>query len=171
MPEITTSLPSAPVRVNAADTPGVQGLLTLAVGVVIVAGLYIGREVIIPIILAILLAFLLAPLVSVLRQLHLGRVASALLAVAVALGIILAFGAMIGTQLAELAQDVPRYASSIERKVEALQTQTFGRMTTIMKGLGRELDRANTAKDFRTRRFGAYGLPGERAEINASRAA
>jgi predicted PurR-regulated permease PerM len=133
--------------VAAADTPGVQGLLTLAVGVVIVAGLYLGREVMIPIILAILLAFLLAPLVNVLRQLHLGRVASALLAVAFALGIILAIGAVIGTQLAELAQDVPRYASTVERKVAALQSQTLGHMTTIIHGLGRELDRASPTKN------------------------
>lgn len=147
MSDLPTPLAGPPVRINAADTPGVQGLLTLAVGVVIVAALYLGREVIIPIILAILLAFLLAPLVNLLRQLHLGRVVSALLAVAVALGIILAFGAVIGTQLADLAQDVPRYTSSVERKVEALQTKTFGRMTTIMKGLGRELDRASTTKD------------------------
>ena len=147
MSEIPTSLPGSPVRVAAADTPGVQGLLTLAVGVVIVAGLYLGRDVMIPVILAILLAFLLAPLVNVLRQLHLGRVASALLAVAFALGIILAIGAVIGTQLAELAQEVPRYASSVERKVQALQAQTLDRMTRIMHGVGRELDRASTTKN------------------------
>ena len=103
----------------------------------------------------------------VLRQLHLGRVASVLLAVAVALGIILAFGAMIGTQLAELAQDVPRYASSVERKVEALQTHTLGRMTTIVPGLGRDLDRASTAKDSGPDTSGAHGIIRGREEINA----
>ena len=157
MSEIPTSLPGSPVRVAAADTPGVQGLLTLAVGVVIVAGLYLGRDVMIPVILAILLAFLLAPLVNVLRQLHLGRVASALLAVAFALGIILAIGAVIGTQLAELAQEVPRYASSVERKVQALQAQTLDRMTRIMHGVGRELDRASQPRiQARTRRRQMY---------------
>ena len=118
MPDAPTSLPRSVVQVPPADTPGVQGLLTLAVAVVIVAGLYLGREVMIPIILAVLLSFLLAPVANFLRRLHLGRVPSALLAVVLALGIILTFGAVIGTQLAELAQEVPRYASSVERKVE-----------------------------------------------------
>ena len=74
-----------------ADTPGVQGLLALAVAVVVVAGLYLGREVMIPIVLAVLLSFLLAPLVNVHRRMHLGRVPSVLLAVVLALGVILAF--------------------------------------------------------------------------------
>ena len=71
----------------------------------------------IPIILAVLLSFLLVPVANFLRRLHLGRVPSALLAVVLALGIILVFGTVIGTQLAELAQEVPRYASSVERKM------------------------------------------------------
>ena len=120
MPDVLA--PLHPVQVTAADTPGVQGLLTLAVAVVIVAGLYLGREVMIPIILAVLLSFLLAPVANFLRRLHLGRVPSALLAVVLALGIILVFGTVIGTQLAELAQEVPRYASSVERKIETLQS-------------------------------------------------
>ena len=77
----------------------------------------------IPIILAVLLSFLLVPVANFLRRLHLGRVPSALLAVVLALGIILVFGTVIGTQLAELAQEVPRYASSVERKIETLQSQ------------------------------------------------
>jgi predicted PurR-regulated permease PerM len=91
MSDVPTPLPRSPVQVAAAETPGVQGLLTLAVAVVIVAGLYLGSEMIIPIILAVLLSFLLAPVANFLRRLHLGRVPSALLAVVLALGIILAF--------------------------------------------------------------------------------
>ena len=146
MSDVTTPLPRSPVQVTAADTPGVQGLLTLAVAVVIVAGLYLGSEMMIPIILAVLLSFLLAPVANFLRRLHLGRVPSALLAVVLALGIILAFGMVIGTQLAELAQEVPRYASSVERKIETLQSHTLGRITTIIRSLGHELDRANVSR-------------------------
>lgn len=58
MPDVPTPIPRSVVQVPPADTPGVQGLLTLAVAVVIVAGLYLGREVMIPIILAVLLSFL-----------------------------------------------------------------------------------------------------------------
>ena len=139
--------PDRVVQVPPADTPGVQGLLTLAVAVVIVAGLYLGREVMIPIILAVLLSFLLAPVANFLRRLRLGRVPSALLAVVLALGIILMIGTLIGTQLADLAQEVPRYASSVERKVETLQSHTLGRITTVMRSLGHELDRAGAPKN------------------------
>jgi predicted PurR-regulated permease PerM len=142
MPDAPTPMPRSAVQVPPAETPGAQGLLTLAVAVVIVAGLYLGREVMIPIILAVLLSFLLAPVANFLRRLHLGRVPSALLAVVLALGIILMFGTVIGTQLAELAQEVPRYASSVERKVEMLQSHTLGRITTVMRRLGHELDSA-----------------------------
>jgi len=77
MSDAPTPIPRSVVQVPPADTPGVQGLLTLAVAVVIVAGLYLGREVMIPIILAVLLSFLLAPVANFLRRLHLGRVPSA----------------------------------------------------------------------------------------------
>ena len=146
MSGVPTPLPRPPVQVTAADTPGVQGLLTLAVAVVIVAGLYLGSEMMIPIILAVLLSFLLAPVANFLQSLHLGRVPSALLAVVLALGIILTFGMVIGTQLAELAQEVPRYASSVEQKIETLQSHTLGRVTTIIRRLSHELDRATISE-------------------------
>src|ERR1700724_3473697 len=124
MSDLTIPPDRPPVQVPPADTPGVQGLLTLAVAVVVVAGLYLGREVMIPIILAVLLSFLLAPLVNVLRRTHLGRVPSVVLA----LGVILAFATVIGTQLAELAPDVPRYASAVQQKVDTAQQVLFGRV-------------------------------------------
>jgi predicted PurR-regulated permease PerM len=146
MADLTIPPDRPPVQVPPADTPGVQGLLTLAVAVVVVAGLYLGREVMIPIILAVLLSFLLAPLVNVHRRMHLGRVPSVLLAVVLALGVILTFAGVIGTQLAELAPDVPRYASAVQQKVDSAQQILFGRVVTIVRRLGRQLDNADTAK-------------------------
>ena len=58
----------APARIAAAETPGLNALLTLAVAVVAIAGLYLAREVLIPITLAILLSFVLAPIVELLRR-------------------------------------------------------------------------------------------------------
>jgi len=55
------------------------------VSVVVIAALYFGKEVLIPITLAILLSFVLAPLADLLRRAHLGRVLSVLLAVLIAL--------------------------------------------------------------------------------------
>lgn len=83
---------------------------------VAVAGLYLGRTVLIPITLAVLLSFLLAPLVNLLRQAHVPRVASVLLVVLLALGLILAIGTLIGTQVADLAAEVPLYATTVEKQ-------------------------------------------------------
>ena len=128
--------------VEPAGVPGVQGLLSLAVGVVVIAALSLGREVLIPITLAVLLSFVLAPLVRLLRRFRVGRTPSVLLAVVVALGILSGLGVVIGSQVAELASDLPRYASTIERKVQAVRQETLGRMASLSGRLGRGLEQA-----------------------------
>ncbi|OYV35770.1 MAG: hypothetical protein B7Z80_17370 [Rhodospirillales bacterium 20-64-7] len=124
-----------PATVQPAETPGLTGLLTLAVGVVVVAGLYFGQTVLIPITLAVLLSFVLAPLVNLLRRIWFGRVLSVLAAVLLALGVILALGGLIGTQIADLAQAVPQYASTIKDKLDTVQGFASRQMATIMRGL------------------------------------
>ena len=132
---------AAPPRVPPADIPGLQGLLAVVVGVVAVAALYFGREVLVPITLAVLLSFVLAPVVDLLRRLWLGRVPAVLLAVLLALGAILFVGGLIGTQVAGLARDAPSYAATIERKVSAVRAYTVDRFSEAMEGFGRELGR------------------------------
>ena len=114
--------PSKPAwaRVIAAETPGLHGLTTLAVSVVIVAALYLGREVLIPITLAVLLSFVLAPLVDLFRRIHLGRIPSVLFAVLVAVGVILALVGVVGIQLASVAGDLPHYQTTIRQKADTL---------------------------------------------------
>jgi predicted PurR-regulated permease PerM len=125
MPEQFPTTERRPTTVPPAETPGLNGLLTLAVGVVVIAGLYLGRTVLIPITLAVLLSFVLAPLVGLLRRIHLGRVSSVLLAVLLALGVTVALGGLIGTQIAELAQDVPKYAITVQSKINTVQSFAF----------------------------------------------
>src|SRR4051794_15875012 len=115
----TPTLPSR-AQVPPAEIPGVNSLLTLAVAVVMIAALFLAREVLIPVTLAVLLSFVLAPLVRVLRKV-LPRVAAVLLAVVLALGIALSLGALIGVQVASLAGDFPRYQATIETKLQAVQ--------------------------------------------------
>ena len=70
----------------AADAPTPEKLLGLAVGVVVIAALYFGRDVLIPITLAILLSFVLAPLVGMLRRLRVPATSAVLLAARIAGG-------------------------------------------------------------------------------------
>ncbi|HEX3351163.1 MAG TPA: AI-2E family transporter [Acetobacteraceae bacterium] len=131
-----------PAVIPPAELPGLTGLLTLAVGVVIVAGLYFAREVLIPITVAVLLSFLLAPLVNLLRRVHLGRVPAALIAVLLGLGVMLAIGGLIGTQIADLAGQVPRYQYTIERKIDMVRSLTIGRIDAISRRLGAQFQQA-----------------------------
>ncbi|MGH7100259.1 MAG: AI-2E family transporter, partial [Stellaceae bacterium] len=128
-----------PSPVAPAGTPGISGMLGVLVAAVVVAALYFGREVLLPITLAVLLSFLLSPLVELLRRAWLGRVPSVILAVLLALGVILGLGSAIGTQVAQLAQDVPRYQSTIETKITHLREATIDRFSAKIASLGHEL--------------------------------
>jgi predicted PurR-regulated permease PerM len=107
--------------------------MTLAVGVVVLAALYVGQDVFLPVVIAILLAFVLVPFVDLLRRWHLGRVPAVIIAVLFALGIIVALGTVIGYQVAGLASDLPRYQTTIKEKVGSLRAGTIGRLPSLVK--------------------------------------
>ena len=129
-----------PAKVSPPETPGLSGLLTLAIGVVVVAGLYFGKDVLLPIVLAVLLSFVLAPVVGLLERV-LPRAVAAVLAVLLALGVIAALGTVIATQVGELAVDLPRYQATVERKVETLRSATVGRVSDLVGQLNRRMER------------------------------
>jgi predicted PurR-regulated permease PerM len=99
---VSSPLGATRAEVRASGTPPTS-LGTLAVAVVIVVGLYFGREVFVPMALAILLSFALGPLVLLLSRWHLGRVPAVIFVVLFAFAIIGGIGTFVGTQLAHLA--------------------------------------------------------------------
>lgn len=139
----TAPTPRQPAQVPPPVTPGLRGLLTLAVGVVVIAALYYGREVFIPLVLAILLSFVLAPVVSFLRRIHLGRVPSVIIAVLLALGIILGIGVVLGTQVASLATDLPRYQTTVQQKLSGLQEGLLGRANALLQRINHQVHDAS----------------------------
>ena len=132
-------VPPRPTRVAAAETPGAPLASSMIVFAIIVAGLYLGREVLIPIAIAVLLSFVLGPLVNLLRRLKLGRVFAVIVSVLFASGIIGALSTVIGVQVADLVQDVPRYQHTIERKVEGLRQGTLGQTMDYIANINRAL--------------------------------
>ena len=124
-----------PAKVDAAETPKDSTGLAMQVGVVIIAGLYFGREVLIPITLAVLLSFLLAPVVNLFRRL-LPRVVSVLLAVLLALGLVGGVGGLIGMQFASLVPNIPTYADGVQKKVSAIQSFAVSRLSTFTQSMG-----------------------------------
>jgi predicted PurR-regulated permease PerM len=129
-----SSLPSD--EVTPAETPGLKSIMALQVGVVVVAGLYLGREVLIPITLAVLLSFVLAPLANLFRRVRVGRVPSVLVAVALAIGIVMVIGTVIGSQVASLATRLPEYTGTIETKIQSVRAVTIDRVSGLLEQLG-----------------------------------
>ncbi len=143
MPSATSSAslaptPLRPARVAPPATPGPSGLGTLAVIIVCVGALYIGREVFIPLVLAVLLSFVLAPAVNLLRRWYVPRAPAIVVTVVLALGLILTIGGVIGLQIADLGRDLPRYQQTVQTKIGALQSGVFGKVSAL-------IHRANTA--------------------------
>ena len=132
--------------------PAYRCRCTIVVAVVIVAALYFGREVLIPITIAFLLTFLLSPLVEWLRRLRLGRIPSVVLAVVLALAIIAGIGSAIGTQVAQLAQDIPEYQATIEKKIAAVRDTTLAPLNERIDSISHQLSGPPPNRPARNRR-------------------
>ncbi|MBV9518578.1 MAG: AI-2E family transporter [Hyphomicrobiales bacterium] len=143
MPEHIPPAARPPTMARQADgNASLTALFNLILFVVIVAGLYLGREVIIPITLAVLLAFVLAPVVKLLRRLGVWRVPSVMLAVLLAIAVVLGIAGLIGTQIADMAGQVPRYETTIRDKVDAIRKSTFERASALVARWARQLEPA-----------------------------
>jgi predicted PurR-regulated permease PerM len=119
--------------VPAASSPELRTLVAVAVGAIVVATLYIARDVLIPITLAVMLSFVLSPLVDLLRRIGLWRAAAVALSVLVALGAIGLIGTLLGSQAATLAADVPNYVEAVQSKVEKIQALATTRAESITR--------------------------------------
>jgi predicted PurR-regulated permease PerM len=99
---------------------------------VVLALLYVGRDVLIPLVVAIMLSLLVAPLVRMLRRLGIGRTPSVLMAVLALTLSCLAAAGVLGTQVLRIAEGLPRYEATVQRKLEALNAVTEGRLTLLV---------------------------------------
>jgi len=130
-----TKASSLPPVVDAAIGPSLHTLTALAVGVVVVAALYFGQEVLLPVTVAVLLSFVLSPLVNGLRKLHVPHVVAVVFSVTVALGLIGGVAALVGSQLVDVAADLPRYQSTVEAKIDTVRGATVKRLSSFATSL------------------------------------
>jgi predicted PurR-regulated permease PerM len=126
----------------------VTGLETLGVGVVTVAALYFGREVFVPMALAVLLSLALGPGVLLLRRWHINRVFAVIAVVVLAFAVIIGTGALIGSQLERLAENLPGYQTNITEKIHSLRDTTtrsgvVSRAATMLSDLGDEITKSH----------------------------
>ena len=101
-----------------ARTATLQGLL---IGAIVIAGLYFGREVLLPLALAILLSFVLTPPLLLLRRIKLPRVVAVSIVVGAAFAIILALGWVISREVTQLASNLPSYQYTLSEKIKSLR--------------------------------------------------
>ena len=152
--------PLRPARVPPPSTPGPSGLGTLAVALVCIGALYVGKEVFIPLVLAVLLSFVLAPAVNLLRRWHLPRVPAIIVTVTLALGVLLTVGGVIGLQIADLGGKLPEYQQTMEAKIGRLQEGVFGRMSAL-------IHKASTAVENSSGLRGGAPAPAARSDPSA----
>ena len=110
----------------------------------IVAALYFGAEVLVPLALAILLSFVLAPAVQALQKRRFPRSLSVISVVLLAFAVIFLLGSVIATQVTQLAAELPRYQSTMRDKIHSLRgatgtTGTLERAADVLQSLGKEL--------------------------------
>ena len=124
----------------------VSAATLIVLAAVIVSALYLGREILVPVALAILLSFVLASPVSLLQRLRIPRVLAVVSVVLFAFAVIFALGSLVASQLTKLAEDLPRYQSTIGSKIQSVKGVTGGsttleRAADMLQDLGRELDK------------------------------
>ncbi len=127
-----------------------SAVATAILAFMLIATLYFGREILVPIALAILLSFVLAPLVGVLQRIRVPRGLAVVSVVVTAFALIFATGSLIATQLTQLAGDLPRYQSTLSDKIQSFRETTAGRGTLerasgMLKELSKELDKPKDA--------------------------
>jgi predicted PurR-regulated permease PerM len=98
---------------------------------IVLALLYLGRSVLIPLALAIMLSLLVAPLIRALRRLRIGRASSVLFAVSGLTVLCVGVAAALGTQVLHIAESLPQYESNVQRKLNTLEELIVGPILTL----------------------------------------
>ena len=125
-------------------------LINLAVAALIIAALYVGREIFVPIALAVLLSFVLAPFVVRMQSWRLPRTLSVLVVVFFGFSIIFSLGGLMVSQASRLAGDLPGYQQTLKSKIDSIRGLTGGsgtleRASKVLKELDTELQNTQAA--------------------------
>ena len=107
---------------------------------VVLALLYLGRTVLIPLALAIMLSLLVAPLVRALRRLGVGRTSSVLVCVVVFTVSGLGIAVALGTQVLRIGEGLPQYESNLQGKLKTLEEMIVGPLLRLNDETSRLID-------------------------------
>ncbi len=113
---------------------------------IVLAILYLGRSVLIPLVLAVMLSLLVAPLVRALRRIRVGRTISVLVAVVALAVSCLAVAATLGTQVLRIAESLPQYESNVQHKLKTLEEVTIGPLQRLTNETSRLVETRESAE-------------------------
>ena len=142
--------PNARPRAEPDQARTLDMLATVVLMALVLAMLYVGRDVFIPIAIAILISFVLSPPILLLRRWGLARVPSVLTVVFAALVIAFLVSAVLTRQVSELAVDLPKYQLIINAKIDKLRDAAadnalFAKVSAALKSFGEINPRRPTA--------------------------
>jgi predicted PurR-regulated permease PerM len=118
-------------------------LFVMITAVMVIATLYLAKVVCLPLAFAVLFAFLLAPLVSALERIRVPRTIAVVLVIAGFAVILGSVAWVAGSQLIQMAGDLPRYQGNIDRKLALLhdhRNTAFSRAEAEVERLGNRLE-------------------------------
>jgi len=104
----------------------VSGAAGMNIAALLIAALYVGRDLLVPLALAGILSFVLAPLVRKLEHAGLPHGPSVVLVIAALFGGVFAGGTLVGQQVTYLLEDLPRHETSLRDKARFLQFELGG---------------------------------------------
>jgi predicted PurR-regulated permease PerM len=139
-----------PAQIKLAQQSGTT-LINLAVAALIIAGLYLGREIFVPLALAVLLSVVLAPFVVWMQSWGIPRTISVLVVVFIGFSIIFSLGGLMVSQASRLAEDLPKYQQTLRDKIESLRgiaggSGTLDRASKVLTDLKTELQNSESSR-------------------------
>lgn len=118
---------------------------TILAGTAVLALLYLGREVLMPIVLAAFLSLLIAPLLRALKRRGLAQVPAVLAAVLAVSLFLSVLAGSIFSQVVGMASSLPQYEATIRSKIAVVRAATVGRMQSMQGEAGRMISHLTEA--------------------------
>jgi predicted PurR-regulated permease PerM len=137
-----------------AMAPGLRWMIGSVIAALVIAALFFGREILMPLALAFLLGFVLDPMVTRLKRWGLPRAVAVITVVSATLILLGAGGYLVGMQARALSAELPTYQQNIQQKLRGLRSHISGpgvldglfkTMNTVQKEVESPLQGAGTS--------------------------
>jgi predicted PurR-regulated permease PerM len=114
----------------------------LIASVLVIAALYFGRQIFIPLALAFVFGFLLTPAVALLEKIRIGRVPSVLTVMLLSFALAGTVSWAVARQLVEIIDELPSYKANLDAKIKSLHASksgTLSKAAATVQELNKEL--------------------------------